>query len=100
MEASEEQAYAEACVAALEHKRTITPAGSARWACMKCGGFGDDYMVTDEVWAATGLAPHAPGILCLKDLEATLGRKLSVMDFTMCIANAPIFRGFLMGKQS
>ena len=41
---------------------------------------GDWYMLSDDVWAATGMAP-AGGVLCLVCVERRLGRDLQEEDF-------------------
>ena len=46
------------------------------------------YMVRDEVWAASGLAPR-DGYLCIGCLEKRLGRRLRPYDFT----DAPVNGG-------
>ena len=43
------------------------------------------YMVADEVWAASGLAPDG-GMLCLVDLERRLGRLLTRQRFHGAVA--------------
>lgn len=56
--------------------------------CLDCGvdfghgprGLGEGYMVTDEVWAASGLAPDG-GTLCIGCLETRIGRQLRRDDF-------------------
>ena len=42
---------------------------------------GEYYSVGDDVWAASGLAPHG-GMLCLACLERRIGRPLTGEDFT------------------
>jgi hypothetical protein len=53
--------------------------------CVDCGkdtgSSGEYYMVADELWAETGLAPNG-GMLCLVDLERRIGRRLTEDDFT------------------
>ncbi|HUE34155.1 MAG TPA: hypothetical protein VMQ38_15035 [Mycobacterium sp.] len=39
------------------------------------------YIVTDEVWAASGITPTG-GCLCVGCLEARIGRQLTPADFT------------------
>jgi hypothetical protein len=55
----------------------------ARFHCVDCGEHkdGEYYMVTDELWAASGIAPHG-GMLCLLCLERRIGRPLAGEDFT------------------
>ena len=48
----------------------------------------DDYVVLDEVWARTGLAPDA-GTLCLPCLTKRLERSLTIGDFES-LDNAPV----------
>jgi hypothetical protein len=51
--------------------------------CVDCGEekIGEYYMVRNEVWAASGVAPNG-GQLCLTDLERRIGRELTGEDFT------------------
>jgi hypothetical protein len=44
------------------------------------------YMVTDHVWAATGM-DEFDGCLCIGCLEARIGRPLTATDFTDCPVN-------------
>lgn len=44
------------------------------------------YMVNDSVWASAGMKPDN-GMLCIKDLEKRLHRKLTSRDFFMCPLN-------------
>lgn len=46
----------------------------------------EDYMVTDEVWQATGLGHH-DGSLCIGCLEKRIGRRLTWLDFTAVPVN-------------
>lgn len=49
--------------------------------CLSCACIHpSEYMVAPDVWASTGLAYNA-GALCLKCLEARVGRALTVQDF-------------------
>lgn len=49
--------------------------------CAKCKSPDNDlYMVTDEVWASTGLAPDV-GWVCYRCVEGLLGRQLAPADF-------------------
>jgi hypothetical protein len=56
-----------------------------RFRCVDCGkdvgNSGEYFMVSDEVWAASGLAPNG-GMLCLRCLERRIGRELTEDDFT------------------
>lgn len=47
------------------------------------------YNVLDHVWAETGLRPD-DGMLCIRCLEARIGRKLTPADFS----DAPVNQGF------
>jgi hypothetical protein len=60
----------------------------ANMSCEDCGTstFGEYYMVHDEVWADTGMAPDG-GLLCVGCLERRLGRRLTPDDFTSCPLN-------------
>jgi hypothetical protein len=58
----------------------------------------DPYMVTDALWAQ--LALHQRSNLCLHHLEARLGRRLRIEDFTDKPINDPIRLGFLMGGRA
>jgi hypothetical protein len=52
--------------------------------CIDCGKDTIDdecYMVTDELWAASGVGPDG-GMLCLACLERRTGRELTLADFT------------------
>lgn len=59
--------------------------------CEDCGRntyeIGEYYMVRNSVWDETGLK-HGKGMLCIKDLEKRIGRKLNFEDFTLCRLNA------------
>jgi hypothetical protein len=60
-----------------------------RTRCRDCGTTdGPGYMVTNAVWAETGLAFDG-GVLCLADLSRRLGRPLRLDDFP---AEIPINR--------
>jgi hypothetical protein len=48
---------------------------------------GHYYMVRDELWAASGVAPSG-GMLCLGCLEGRLGRELEHADFTAIVPRA------------
>jgi hypothetical protein len=56
-----------------------------RFRCRDCHvdthNIGHYYMVTDELWAASGMKPNG-GMLCLGCLEQRIGRPLTVDDFT------------------
>jgi hypothetical protein len=55
-----------------------------RFFCLDCRTdtceSGEYYMVADNVWAASGLAPNG-GMLCLVCLERRIGRPLTSEDF-------------------
>jgi hypothetical protein len=56
-----------------------------RFLCVDCGAdtdaTGEYYMVSDDLWAATQMAPNG-GMLCLDCLEKRTGRPLILDDFT------------------
>jgi hypothetical protein len=64
------------------------PEVDTRFRCVDCGvdthNSGEYYSVSDEVWAASGLAPN-DGMLCLADLERRIGRELILDDFTAMV---------------
>jgi len=51
------------------------------------------YMVSDELWAATGLGPH-DGMLCLYCLEQRIGRRLVFADFTALVPSACAWQAY------
>jgi hypothetical protein len=51
---------------------------------------GEYYMVADELWAASGMAPNG-GMLCLADLERRLGRLITFDDFTAIVPSAQVW---------
>jgi hypothetical protein len=56
-----------------------------RFRCVDCDkntSGGEYYMVTDKLWAASGMAPHG-GMLCLACLERRIRRPLAIDDFTV-----------------
>lgn len=55
------------------------------WKCKDCRGYPDDFMVFDHVWAAAGMS-YKGGFLCLRCLEARLGRPLTSEDFPRTVA--------------
>jgi hypothetical protein len=66
--------------------RDFDPEIDTTFRCVDCGKDtmgGEYYSVTEEVWAASGLAPHG-GMLCLADLERRIGRWLTLDDFEDC----------------
>jgi hypothetical protein len=55
-----------------------------RFRCVDCDkntSGGEYYMITDKLWAASGMAPHG-GMLCLACLERRIRRPLTDEDFT------------------
>jgi hypothetical protein len=78
------------------------PAISLRFRCVDCGKDthgGEYYMVADEVWAASGLAPDG-GMLCLVDLERRLGRLLTPHDFTALWPSLEAWRAHLAARSN
>ena len=66
-----------------------------RWACVVCGvkpfdggGYdrGQDYMVTDDVWAEAGFKQTDNA--CVLCLEVRLGRQLVIADFKPVLSNS------------
>jgi hypothetical protein len=57
--------------------------------CIDCEWAEDWFVVTNEVWAAAGLAPWA--FCCLPCLERRLKRPLNIDDFTICPVNRPAY---------
>jgi hypothetical protein len=56
-------------------------------ATMRTPDFMDEYyMITEELWAMTGLKPH-DGFLCITCLEKRIGRQLTSDDFTDVYVN-------------
>lgn len=99
MEMITAQAYAEAALQELtEHRARNLPDPKAYKTCMDCSGFPDDYMVQATTWAQASKTYR--GHLCLACLETRIGRPLTIEDFAPVIINAPVFRGFLMGRKA
>jgi hypothetical protein len=74
-----------------------------RFHCLDCdvhtSAIGEYYMLRDEVWAETGVAPNG-GMLCLKCAEKRLGRQLRPEDFTMGgFHNSERFRARVAGVE-
>jgi hypothetical protein len=72
----------------IDHEPEI----DTRFRCVDCGKdtggeTGEYYMVRDDIWAASGLAPHG-GMLCLACLERRIGRPLTGRDFAALWPNA------------
>lgn len=67
-----------------------TPRWKQSFPCLDCRveiyDIGEYYMVLDDVWAASGLAPD-DGFLCIGCLETRLGRPLNGTDFLACPLN-------------
>lgn len=56
--------------------------------CVDCGSctyHGEYYMVKDNIWGKSGAGDK---MLCIKDLEKRLGRKLRSTDFSDCPLNS------------
>lgn len=58
--------------------------------CIDCGrstySIKEYYMVHDWVWMSAGMSPEG-GMLCIRDLERRLRRKLTFRDFLWCPLN-------------
>jgi hypothetical protein len=68
--------------------------------CVDCGkdtGGGEYYMVGDDVWAASGLAPNG-GMLCLGCLERRIGRLLTGEDFTALMPSLDVWERHLAAR--
>ena len=67
--------------------------------CVDCGEDkdGEYYMVANEVWAASGLAPNS-GMLCLACLERRIGRLLVPGDFTALWPSAAAWQRHLAAR--
>jgi hypothetical protein len=71
-----------------EHEPSLSDAEiDTKFRCIDCGKNtqgGEYYMVYNEIWAASGVAPHG-GMLCLACLERRIGRPLTMGDFTSIV---------------
>ena len=67
--------------------------------CVDCGADkdGEYYMVSDELWAASGMAPNG-GMLCLACLEQRIGRRLVKEDFTALCPTLAAWRRHLAAR--
>ena len=81
-------------MSAIDPKRTFSLSG-----CVDCGEEkdGEYYTVANEVWAASGLAPHG-GMLCLACLERRIGRLLVPGDFTALWPSAAAWQRHLAAR--
>jgi hypothetical protein len=67
--------------------------------CVDCGEDKDEYyMVADELWAASGMAPNG-GMLCLAHLERRIGRLLVIGDFTACCPSLAAWQRHLAARE-
>jgi hypothetical protein len=77
--------------------------------CHDCGAdtleTGEDYILRDPVWAATGLEPDG-GMLCVDCVETRLGRRLQPEDFSDVYINQirredgpPRLRSRMLGRE-
>jgi hypothetical protein len=70
--------------------RAEQEAVARRFLCIDCGKStlgGEYYMVGDDLWAASGVAPNG-GMLCLACLETRIRRPLTIADFTAILPSA------------
>jgi hypothetical protein len=71
-----------------EHEPRLSDAEiDTTFRCIDCGKnthAGEYYMVHDEIWAASGVAPHG-GMLCLACLERRIERPLTMGDFAAVV---------------
>jgi hypothetical protein len=62
-----------------------------KFLCLDCstdtGKIGEHYMLVDETWELTGLGKF--GMLCIADVEARIGRRLTATDFNDSYLNRP-----------
>jgi hypothetical protein len=79
----------------LDHEATI----DTTFRCVDCGEDknGEYYMVANEVWATSGLAPNG-GMLCLACLERRIGRLLVSRDFTALWPSAAAWQRHLAAR--
>jgi hypothetical protein len=67
-----------------------------RFRCVDCAKDtlgGEYYMVADDVWAASGLAPNG-GMLCLACLGNRIGRPLTMGDFTAVVPSREAWQAY------
>lgn len=64
--------------------RVHDPVINSTFRCVDCGAHSQYFMVSDELWAASGMKPNG-GMLCLTDLERRIGRRLTLDDFTAIV---------------
>jgi hypothetical protein len=80
----------------VEHEPEI----DTRFRCVDCGkdtSGGEYYMVRDDVWAASGLAPNG-GMLCLACLERRIKRPLTGEDFTAMWPSASAWKRHIAAR--
>jgi len=66
----------------VEHeRREHDPEIETRDRCVDCAENAGYYLVSNELWAASGLGPHH-GMLCLPCLARRVGRPIAFDDFT------------------
>ena len=77
------------------------PEIDTRFCCVDCGkdtsNSDEYYSVSDEVWDASGIAPHG-GMLCLACLERRIGRLLVPEDFTALWPSAEAWQRHLSAR--
>lgn len=88
----------EALARICQHRAQVLAELPPRYRCLDCGGWPDDYMLTAEAWALTGLKPKG-GFLCLNCLPARMPRPLTADDFPPIVPNAGIFFGLKLAGQ-
>lgn len=84
----------------------LPPVPDHVFCCVDCqvntSDLGEYYMVSDAIWAATGLDDDG-GMLCIGCLESRIGRKLTPADFSDALINvmtqqSPRLRARLTGE--
>jgi hypothetical protein len=81
----------------VEHEpRESDPTIDRAFRCVDCGQDAGYYMVSDALWAATGLGPH-DGMLCLLCLEKRVGRRIEFRDFTAVLPRAGDWDRYVKG---
>lgn len=82
----------------IDHEPEI----DTQFRCVDCGKdtggeVGEYYTVADDVWAASGIAPHG-GMLCLACLERRIGRPLIEDDFEAIFPSAEAWERHLTAR--
>lgn len=86
----------------IHHKRTLKAGhrSLSDFDCLDCKTpylHCTPYMVHRDIWKLSGLGSR-DGCLCIPCLEARIGRKLTIHDFTSAAINNPIRYGLQLGE--